>query len=101
MAAQRRGEGFEAETGLPESEIRKQLAEITWYRHAVDFADMKWPGLEPGSRRSLADSLAMLTLALVDTQNGAPDYRIAFRALVNHAFNQPARETGEHLPTTP
>lgn len=29
MAAQRRGEGFDTETGLPESEIRKQLAEIT------------------------------------------------------------------------
>lgn len=94
-AAQRRGESFDTESGLPESEVRRQLAEITWYSHAIDFADMKWPSLEPGSRRSLADALATLTLALVDTQTGAPDYRIAFRALVGHAFNKPARETGD------
>jgi hypothetical protein len=34
---------------------------VTWYRHAVAYAEMKWPHLAPHSRASLADALATVT----------------------------------------
>ncbi|MBS2545540.1 tyrosine-type recombinase/integrase [Catenulispora sp. NL8] len=95
LLAQRRGEGFDTESGLPESEARKHKSDVTWYDHAVAFLDMKWPALEAGSRRALATSLATATLALVTDQRGMPDYDDAFTALVNWSFNRHARMAGD------
>ena len=92
LLAQRRGEAFDDESGLPESEARQKAADVSWYDHAVAFLDMKWPTLQPGSRRSLASSLATITLALVRDRGGMPDYDDAFTALVNWSFNQHARK---------
>lgn len=91
MAAQRRGEAFDDETGLPESEMRHRLTSVSFYMNAMEFVDMKWPALEAGSRRTLAGSLATVTLALVDDHDGAPDHAVGFRALTGWAFNKAAR----------
>ena len=91
MAAQRRGEAFDDETGLPESEMRHRLTSVSFYTNAMEFVDMKWPALEAGSRRTLANSLATVTLALVDNTENAPEHVIGFRALTSWAFNKTAR----------
>lgn len=95
LLAQRRGEAFDDENGLPESEKRQLAADVTWYDHAVAFLDMKWPALEAGSRRALATSLATVTLALVSDRERMPDYDRAFTALVSWSFNLFARRAGE------
>jgi hypothetical protein len=41
ISAARRGEGFDTETGLPESMMRK-LADVSFFDHAAEF--MAWPG---------------------------------------------------------
>ncbi|OLE28991.1 MAG: hypothetical protein AUG49_00815 [Catenulispora sp. 13_1_20CM_3_70_7] len=94
-AAQRRGEAFDEESGLPESEMRHRLTSVSFYVNAVEFMDMKWPALEPGSRRTLASALATVTLALVDDRDGAPDYSVGFRVLAGWAFNKTARVAGK------
>lgn len=94
VAAQRRGEQFDAETGLPESEMRHLLTSVSFYENAMEYMDMKWPALQPGSRRTLAGALATTTLALVDREEGAPEYRVGYRALTSWAFNKTARAGG-------
>ncbi|MEZ0108591.1 integrase [Catenulispora sp. EB89] len=95
VAAQRRGEPFDDETGLPEPEMRHRLTGVSFYTHAMEFMDMKWPALQPGSRRTLAGALATTTLALVDREEGAPEYSVSFRALSSWAFNKTARTAGQ------
>jgi integrase len=56
---------------------------------------MKWPALEPGSRRTLAEALATVTLALVSDPDGGPAYKVAFRALTGWSFNKTARGAGQ------
>ena len=40
---------------------RSGAGAVTWYQHAVAYAEMKWPHLAPHSRASLADALATVT----------------------------------------
>ena len=95
VSAQRQGEPFDTRTGLPEAMRREQIQRITWYEHAMSFIDMKWSGLEGGSRRTLAESLGTITCALVDSRNNAPEPKTLYRALVHWAFNYTAREKGD------
>ncbi|SBW29008.1 integrase family protein [Candidatus Protofrankia californiensis] len=82
LAATRRGEAFDIEEGIPVSELRATTPEPepepeqvrTWLEHARDFADVKWPRLAPTSRRSLAESLATVTPALL---TGSPPTEVA------------------------
>ncbi|MEY9934172.1 integrase [Catenulispora sp. GP43] len=92
--AQRKGERFDTDAGLPESQLREQSSRLTWYQHATEFIDMKWKSLEGGSRRTLAESLATITCGLVDAPDGFAEPQTLFRALVHWAFNKPARTSG-------
>ena len=40
IQAARRGEAFDTDTGLPQSQLRMQCT-LTWYEHALDYIDMK------------------------------------------------------------
>ncbi|ACU75682.1 integrase family protein [Catenulispora acidiphila DSM 44928] len=93
LTAQRRGEAFDRDRGLPESEIRAMLASVSWYQNAIEFMDTVWPGLEPGSRRKLAESLATVTLALTEPGIDPVDHAFCFRWLVRWAFNSRERMT--------
>jgi integrase len=96
--AARRGLPFDAFTGLPITETRQEVVDFTWYDHAVAFMDMKWPTLQPGSRRTLAASLATVTMALTSQQRGRPDRELCFKALAHWSFNRTVRKAGDPPP---
>ena len=93
--AARHGVPFDIYSGLPITEIAQQMAETTWYDHAVAFADMKWPTLQPGSRRCLATALASVTLAMTSQRRRRPDPELCIKALLNWSFNRTARAAGD------
>jgi integrase len=64
---------------------------VTWYRHAVAYAEMKWPHLAPHSRASLADALATVTPLLTREGGRMPPPGRLRAALYGHAFNPPLR----------
>lgn len=65
IRAARKGLAFAPTTGEPESWAAPESGPepVTWYGHAVAYAEMKWPRLAPHSRASLADALATVTPA--------------------------------------
>src|ERR1700747_3523395 len=74
--AAREGEPFDVATGLPLSMLHENRNgndedsdhEVTWYEFACAYVDMKWDEISPNSRRSIADSLATATTALLTTK---------------------------------
>src|SRR5580693_1263904 len=66
---------------------------VTWYEHARSYAEAKWPSLAPVSRRSVAESLVTVTVALTAKEKGAPEPRVLRRALFAWAFNPATRDT--------
>ncbi|MER7396935.1 site-specific integrase [Streptomyces sp. NPDC000151] len=87
MAAAQRGEMFDVKTGLPQSELRAQEPQPTWYEHARHYAEMKWKRSSAKSRATRADALATVTSALVVDSKGAPKPAVLRRALSCWAFN--------------
>ena len=55
-------------------------------------AQMKWPDLAAKSRRSTAEALTTITLALTRPRRGAPDPDVLRRALFGWAFNPATRQ---------
>ena len=87
VRAARRGTGFDPVTGEPAAWAAAEPVTVTWYRHAVAYAEMKWPGLAPHSRAGLADALATITPLLTrETSRRPPPGRLR-AALYGHAFN--------------
>ena len=99
--AARRGEAFDVVTGLPlsapsedEGQDQEPEHDVTWYEFACAYVDMKWDEMSPNSRRSIADSLATATTALLATKRGAPKPAQLRKALYGWAFNAKRREAG-------
>jgi integrase len=83
---------FNPRTGLPDAEtIEEEM--ITWYEHARAYAEAKWPNLAPVSRRSVAEALVTVTIALTTKEPGAPEPRVLRQALFGWAFNPATRDT--------
>ena len=83
---------FNPRTGLPDAEtIEEEM--ITWYEHARAYAEAKWPNLAPVSRRSVAEALVTVTIALTAKEPGAPEPRVLRQALFAWAFNPATRDT--------
>jgi len=82
---------FSPRTGRPVAEPAEGEP-VTWYEHARAYAEAKWPNLAPVSRRSVAEALVTVTIALTAKQNGAPEPKVLRRALFGWAFNPGARE---------
>ena len=84
--------GRDAIDGLPDAEtIEEEM--ITWYAHARAYTEAKWPNLAPVSRRSVAEALVTVTIALTTKEPGAPEPRVLRRALFGWAFNPATRDT--------
>ena len=71
VSAQREGVAFDERSGLPEP-MARELNSRSWYEHAVAFVDMKWPQSAAKHRKSIAEALANVTLALLSATRGAP-----------------------------
>jgi len=82
---------FSHRTGLPETGTSDGEM-ITWYQHARAYTEAKWPVLAPVSRRSVAEALVTVTIALTDKGSGAPEGTVLRTALFAWAFNPATRE---------
>jgi hypothetical protein len=83
---------FSPRTGLPAAEPAEEEM-VTWYEHARSYAEAKWPTQAPVSRRSVAEALVTVTVALSGKEKGAPEARVLRRALFAWAFNPATRES--------
>jgi integrase len=82
---------FDETTGLPAPPGRAAASPRSWYDHARAYAEMKWPHLAPKSRRSTAEALTTVTIALATRRPGAPGPKTLNRALFAWAFNPGTR----------
>jgi integrase len=82
---------FNPRTGLPEAETTEEEM-VTWYEHARAYSEAKWPNLAPVSRRSIAEALVTVTIALTAKDRGAPEPSVLRRALFGWAFNPATRD---------
>ncbi|MGI5137817.1 MULTISPECIES: site-specific integrase [unclassified Streptomyces] len=96
MAAVRRGEQFDEDTGLPVSEVRSAQGAVSWYEHSRAYIDRKWAAAPAKSRKNYADALASITPALVKSAVGCPDARVLRTALYGWAYNK--NRWGEEQP---
>ena len=92
VTASRQGLAFDVASGLPEH-VARQLSSVTWYEHAKAFVDMKWARASARHRRSIAEALATVTPALLDTGRGAPSPEAIRRTLYQWSFNTTARKS--------
>ena len=99
VRAARKGLAFAPGTGEPESWAAPEPEPVTWYQHAVAYAEMKWPHLAPHSRASLADALATVTPLLTRETGRRPTAQILRAALYGHGFNA-RRRPGAPDPAT-
>ena len=83
---------FNPRTGLPEAEATEGEM-TTWYQHARVYAEAKWGGLAPVSRRSVAEALVTVTIALSAREPGAPEGKVLRTALFAWAFNPATRDS--------
>ena len=81
---------FNPRTGLPDVEVTEDEM-ITWYQHARAYTEVKWANLAPVSRRSVAEALVTVTIALAAKEPGAPDPKVLRQALFSWAFNPATR----------
>ena len=83
---------FSPRTGLPAVETTEGET-VSWYEHACGYAEAKWPNLAPVSRRSVAEALVTVTVALAGKEKGATEPSVLRRALFAWAFNPATRES--------
>ncbi len=92
QVAARAGEPFSDRTGLPRS-LAPTTGGVTWYQHACDFVDHKWPHASARHRKGLAEALTSVTAALTDEADTAPPPDDLRRALFRWSFNTAARKS--------
>ena len=93
LTAARAGEPFDPMTGLPESRTR----DMSWFQHACDYVDMKWPRAAAKSRKSIAEAMTTVSLALLANRRGRPDDEALRAALYGWVFS-PAHRSAEAPP---
>jgi integrase len=87
VAASRRGEAFDVESGFPSSMLKKATSETTWYDFAVLFVDHKWTRASAVYRRDIARTMVTVTVAMLRAQpSGFTPARLR-KALRDWAFN--------------
>jgi integrase len=83
---------FNPRTGLPDAEVTEEEL-ISWYAHSRAYTEVKWANLAPVSRRSVAEALVTVTIALATKEPGAPEPGVLRQALFSWAFNPATRDT--------
>ncbi|WTB44335.1 integrase [Streptomyces sp. NBC_00827] len=87
--AMRRGEAFDVETGLPESELRAAAEKAkentrpdpSWWDFAREYMGVRWRTAAAKTREGLADSLATAALGMMGEGPGAPELEDVRRAV--------------------
>jgi integrase len=64
---------------------------MLWYEFACAYVDMKWKGAAGKYRKSIAEALMTVTLALLTTERDKPDEQILRSALLRWGFNTKQR----------
>ncbi|MFB7630429.1 tyrosine-type recombinase/integrase [Streptomyces sp. NPDC056149] len=96
MAAHRKREPFDIETGRPISWMSK-AAEVNWYDFAVEYVDWKWPSASGNTRKTMAKTLTPVTVALLRTPLPKHFEPVEVRrALREYAFNVRRRTDDEN-----
>lgn len=90
VTAARKGVAFDKRTGLPES-MARVLNRRTWYEHATDFVDVKWPHASARHRKNIAEGLVTVTMAMLPARP-ASEAAATRAALRSWSFNRQARE---------
>jgi hypothetical protein len=88
------GEAFDEDTGLPDFMARERSS-LTWYTHACEYVDHRWPDLSAKGRLSMVEGLIAVTVVLVKPGKqgkSGPDPAVLRRALRLWAFNTAHRE---------
>ena len=95
MAAARRGEAFDVASGRPVSLLAPEpVVTYSWWEWALAYVDLKWPGLAPNSRLSLAEALTAITMALLPQTPDRPPAADLRKAMMQWAFIVPRRTAG-------
>lgn len=92
VAAQRKGEAFDIETGRPIS-MRRTNRDMSWYEFACKFVDMQWLRVAATTRRTHAEALTPVTVAMFTNDRGKPDDKLIRSALIRWGFNTGRRES--------
>jgi len=93
ITAQREGIGFDTECGLSEP-MARELRTRSWYEHATEYVDMKWPHASPNHRKGIAETMATVTPVLLSSDRGVPNAKLMRAALYGYVFNSAARAAG-------
>lgn len=94
VSAQRKGEAFAVDTGLPVT-MTRAVSEWSWFEFACAYVDMKWPDLSGNSRKGVAETLTTVTPAMVSGTRGKPQDRTIREALQGWAFHRDRRDSVE------
>jgi integrase len=97
VVAQREGTAFDEVCGLPEP-MARELRTCSWYQHATEYTDMKWPHVAANHRKGIAETLANVTVMLLDGDRGMPAEATVRAALYGYVFNATARAAGPPAP---
>ncbi|MEV5607132.1 tyrosine-type recombinase/integrase [Streptomyces sp. NPDC052225] len=97
MTALRENQQFDEETGLPARELMARTSP-SWYEHVTGYVLMKWPQVAAKHRASIAESLAIVTPALVTSKRGAPRPGVLREALYQWAFRAVRNSEGSWVP---
>jgi integrase len=100
--AMRNGEAFCTQTGLPPSVLRQRTPveepDVSWFAHARDFMDYKWPRVAASNRSSLASVLCDATCALLPKRTDRPEEPVLRKALRRWAFTAGKSRNGVKVP---
>lgn len=94
ISAQRRGEAFDKESGLPQSLIQSRT-EMSWYDFVCGYVDMKWPNAAATYRRTIAEALTAATPVMLKSGTGKPADVMLRSMLLGWAFNPQKRQQRE------
>jgi integrase len=94
LYAQRSGEAFRTEDGLPVSVARK-TNDMPWFEFAQRYVELKWPRAAAKSRAGNADTMASATMAMLATTRGKPSEKILRKAMTGWAFNFRRRDSAK------
>ncbi|MEV3937294.1 integrase [Glycomyces sp. NPDC049804] len=95
MVAYASGERFDIDSGLPESELRRETA-MSWYAATIQFTEAHWPHVGSRQRQSIAEGLSEATLAVLKKGKQPPKDDEIRAALRKWAYAD--RIQGDELP---